>query len=77
MNWDQIAGNWKQFTGTVRERWGMLTDDDLTVIGGKKDQLVGKLQERYGITKEEAQRQADDWLQTHTDRPMRSGGGGF
>ena len=44
MNWDQIAGNWKQFKGTVKEKWGKLTDDDLEVIEGKKDQLVGRLQ---------------------------------
>ena len=49
MNWDQIAGNWKQFKGTVKEKWGKLTDDDLEVIEGKKDQLVGRLQERYRI----------------------------
>ena len=57
MNWDQIAGNWKQFKGTVKEKWGNLTDDDLEVIEGKKDQLVGKLQERYGYTKEQAEKE--------------------
>ncbi len=57
MNWDQVAGNWKQFQGTVKEKWGKLTDDDLTVIGGKRDQLLGKIQERYGITKEEAEKE--------------------
>ena len=59
MNWDQVAGNWKQFQGQVKEKWGKLTDDDLTVIGGKRDQLLGKIQERYGITKEEAQKEFD------------------
>jgi len=49
MNWDQIAGNWTQFTGKVKEQWGKLTDDDLTAIAGKRDQLAGKLQERYGF----------------------------
>jgi uncharacterized protein YjbJ (UPF0337 family) len=68
MNWDQVAGNWKQFSGKVREQWGKLTDDDLTVIGGKKDQLVGRVQERYGIAKDEAERQVDDWERTsYTD----------
>jgi uncharacterized protein YjbJ (UPF0337 family) len=49
MNWDQISENWKQVKGKVREKWGKLTDDDLTVIEGKRDQLIGKLQEKYGI----------------------------
>jgi len=62
MNWDQVAGQWKQVKGSAKEKWGKLTDDDLTQIGGKRDQFVGKLQERYGIAKEEAQRRADEWL---------------
>ena len=57
MNWDQVAGNWKQLKGTVREKWGKLTDDDLDVVAGKRDQLLGKIQERYGITKEEAEKE--------------------
>ena len=61
MNWDQIAGKWKQMKGDIRTRWGKLTDDDLDVIGGEKDKLVGHIQERYGIQKDEAQRQVDDW----------------
>jgi len=64
MNWDQLEGKWKQVKGSVRTRWGKLTDDDLDVIGGQKDQLVGKIQERYGIQKDEAQRQVDDWNST-------------
>ena len=59
MNWDQIEGNWKQLKGKFREKFGKLTDDDLEVIGGKKDVLVGRLQERYGYKKEEAEREAD------------------
>jgi uncharacterized protein YjbJ (UPF0337 family) len=55
MNWDQVAGNWKQFKGNVKQRWGKLTDQDLTAIEGKREQLIGKLQERYGIAKEEAE----------------------
>jgi uncharacterized protein YjbJ (UPF0337 family) len=61
MNWDQIAGNWKQFKGTVKEKWGKLTDDDLEVIEGKKDQLLGRLQERYGYTKEQAEKELNSW----------------
>ena len=53
MNWDQIKGNWKQFSGEARKQWGKLTDDDLTVAKGERDLLVGKVQERYGIAKEE------------------------
>ena len=61
MNWDQIEGNWKQFQGKVKEKWGDLTDDDLTRIGGKRDQLVGKLQERYGYEKARAERELDEF----------------
>jgi len=55
MNTDQIKGNWKQLKGKIKEKWGKLTDDDLTVINGQEEQLVGKLQERYGYTKEQAE----------------------
>ncbi|HUK24091.1 MAG TPA: CsbD family protein [Terriglobales bacterium] len=61
MNWDQIEGKWKQAKGAVKEKWGRLTDGDLDVIAGKRDQLIGKIQERYGITKEEAQTQVESW----------------
>ena len=61
MNWDQIAGNWKQAKGKMREQWGKLTDDDLVVIGGKRDQLVGRIQERYGIAREKAEDQVKEW----------------
>jgi uncharacterized protein YjbJ (UPF0337 family) len=64
MNWDTIKGQWKQLTGKVREKWGKLTDDDLTVIAGKKDQLVGKLQERYGYKKDRAERELDEFIRT-------------
>ncbi len=59
--WDQLAGGWKQFRGEVRKQWGKLTDDDLEYIGGQKDKLVGKLQERYGIAKDDAAGQVDRW----------------
>jgi uncharacterized protein YjbJ (UPF0337 family) len=61
MNWDQVEGKWKQLKGSAKEKWGKLTDDDLDVIAGRQDQLVGKLQERYGIAKDEAERQSDAW----------------
>jgi uncharacterized protein YjbJ (UPF0337 family) len=57
MNWDRIEGNWKQFKGQVKEQWGRFTDDELDVVAGKRDQFLGKLQEKYGLTKDEAQRQ--------------------
>ena len=59
MNWDQITGNWMQFKGKVKEKWGKLTDDDLTTIGGKRDQLVGVLQQKYGYTKSQAEQELD------------------
>lgn len=61
MNWDRVEGNWKQLKGKAREKWGKLTDSDFEQIAGKKDQLIGRIQERYGITREEAQKQADEW----------------
>ncbi len=61
MNSDTLAGDWKQIKGKVKEQWGKLTDDDLDIIAGKKDQLAGKIQKSYGISKEEADRQIDDW----------------
>src|SRR6478609_403364 len=61
MNWDQMEGKWKQMKGGLKEKFGKLTDDDLTMINGNRDKFVGKLQERYGYAKEEAQRRADEW----------------
>lgn len=60
MNQDRLAGEWKQFKGKVKEKWGKLTDDDLTYIDGKRDRLVGRLQERYGIAKDMAEKQLKD-----------------
>ncbi len=57
MNWDTIQGNWKQYTGKVKSQWGKLTDDQLTVIAGNRDQLAGKIQEAYGVSKDEAEEQ--------------------
>jgi uncharacterized protein YjbJ (UPF0337 family) len=62
MNWDQVKGKWKQTKGQVKEKWGKLTDDDLDVIDGKRQQLVGKIQEHYGIAKEVAEAQADEFV---------------
>lgn len=69
MNWDQIAGNWKQFTGNVKEKWGKLTDDDLTVVAGKRDQLAGLLQQKYGYAKEVAEQEVDDFIKAIRSDP--------
>jgi len=61
MNWDEVAGKWSQVKGSIKERWGKLTDDDLTVINGQREVLAGKIQERYGITKENAEEQIRQW----------------
>jgi uncharacterized protein YjbJ (UPF0337 family) len=63
MNEDTLKGQWMQFKGKVRERWGKLTNDDLDQIQGRAEQLVGKVQERYGIERDEAKRQVDRWMQ--------------
>jgi uncharacterized protein YjbJ (UPF0337 family) len=65
MNEDRIRGNWWQFKGKVKEKWGKLTDDDLEVIEGRSEQLIGKLQERYGIAKEEAEKQFKEFLRAN------------
>ena len=62
MNWEQVEGSWKQIKGGVRAKWAKLTDDDVELISGKKDTLLGKLQERYGMLKEDAERHVDQWL---------------
>ena len=61
MNWDQMEGKWKQAKGTVKQKWGKLTDDDLDVIAGSRDKLVGRIQERYGIAKDAAEKEVDTW----------------
>lgn len=61
MNWDQIQGKWKQVKGQVQQKWGDLTNDDLDVVDGKREELVGKVQARYGIAKEEAEKQVKEF----------------
>lgn len=61
MNWDQIKGKWKELQGDAKVRWGKLTDDDLTAAEGHRDKLVGAIQTRYGVAREEADRQVQDW----------------
>ena len=68
MNSDQLQGKWKQLKGVAKERWGKLTDDDLEVINGERDQLIGRIQERYGIAKDEARKQVDEWSYSESPR---------
>lgn len=63
MNWTQVEGQWKQMGSVIKSRWAKLTDDNLRNLSAKKDMLVGKIEERYGILKEEAEHQVDDWLE--------------
>ena len=67
MNWEQIQGNWHQAMGKAREQWGQLTDDDLSVVAGRRDQLAGKIQERYGVALDDAQKQIAAWQRLATD----------
>ena len=61
MNWDRIEGNWNQYKGSAKQQWGKLTDDQLEVASGKRDVLVGKIQEAYGISRDEAEKQISAW----------------
>ncbi|KIN61977.1 Stress response protein CsbD [Sulfitobacter noctilucicola] len=61
MNWDTVKGKWGQMTGEVKSKWGELTDDEITEAEGDREKLVGKIQERYGIAKDEAERQVDEF----------------
>ena len=69
MNWTQVEGKWGQLKGQLRSKWSKLTDDDIGVLDGKREALVGKLTERYGIMKDEAEQQVDGWLGSLDDRP--------
>jgi uncharacterized protein YjbJ (UPF0337 family) len=63
MNWDQIQGNWKQVSGKARETWGKITDDEMAKIAGQRDQLIGMIQTRYGVAKEEAETQVRKFVE--------------
>jgi uncharacterized protein YjbJ (UPF0337 family) len=62
MNWDIVKGNWNQAMGEIKKTWGKLTDDDVTYIAGERDKMLGKLQERYGWTRNEAESRLDNWM---------------
>lgn len=68
MNWDRIEGNWKQFKGQAREKWGKLSDDDIDVVAGRREQLIGRIQERYGIARDEAEKQVDQFQKSVSAR---------
>ena len=63
MNWETIEGRWQQVKGSLRSKWGKLTDDDVNLIAGKRDTLIGRLQERYGLARDKAERQVDEWIE--------------
>ena len=64
MNWDRIEGDWKQLKGQAQQKWAKLTDDDLSFIKGKREELVGKVQSLYGKRKDEVEREVDEWRRT-------------
>jgi uncharacterized protein YjbJ (UPF0337 family) len=64
MDWNRVEGNWKQFVGKIKTKWGKLTDDDLTLVNGRREQLEGKIQERYGQSRDQIRRDVDDWLKS-------------
>jgi uncharacterized protein YjbJ (UPF0337 family) len=72
MNWDQVAGQWNQMKADVKTKWAKLTDDDVAMVSAKKDALIGRIQERYGIVKEEAEKQVDEWIAKTTPRTPRN-----
>lgn len=73
MNWTQIEGKWDQLKGRIRTQWGKLTDDDISMLKGNRDELRGKLIERYGIAKEQAEEQINQWVSSFDadDQPRR------
>lgn len=62
MNWDRVEGSWKEFKGKAKQQWGKLTDDDVDVINGRRDELEGRLQNQYGYAKDKARTEVDSWL---------------
>ncbi|MEX0622994.1 CsbD family protein [Saccharospirillum sp.] len=69
MNWDTIEGNWKEYRGKAKEKWGKLTDDRLDVIAGRRDQLLGEIQKSYGVSKDEAEKQVTEFEEAKRDVP--------
>ena len=69
MNWDQVEGKWKQMKGSVREKWGKLTDSDYEQIAGSREKFIGRLQERYGYTREQAENSLNEWVNSDFQTP--------
>ena len=67
MDWNRVEGNWKQLRGRAKQQWGKLTDDDLTTVAGRREELAGKVQERYGIARDAARKQVDEWVRNADD----------
>jgi uncharacterized protein YjbJ (UPF0337 family) len=67
MDWNRVEGNWKQLKGKAKAQWGRLTDDDLTRAAGRREELAGRIQERYGLAKDAAQKQVDEWASKADD----------
>jgi len=76
MNWDQVEGKWKQMIGTLRTKWGMLTDSDFEQIAGNRDKFLGRLQERYGYTKDKAEKELEEWMRSEREETPRTRTGG-
>ena len=72
MNWDQVEGKWKQMKGSVRQKWGKLTDSDYEQIAGSRDKFVGRLQERYGYTRDKAEKELDEWMNAEPTEPVET-----
>jgi uncharacterized protein YjbJ (UPF0337 family) len=62
MNWHTVEGQWKEVKGKIRSKWGKLTDDDVSLVAGKRDALLGRIEQRYGVARDEAERQVDEWV---------------
>jgi uncharacterized protein YjbJ (UPF0337 family) len=77
MNQDQIEGKWKQLKGSFKAKWGKFTDDDITRMNGNREQIIGALQEKYGQTKEQAQKEFEAWYNSQQGENVRTGGGRF
>jgi uncharacterized protein YjbJ (UPF0337 family) len=67
MDWNRVEGNWRQLKGRAKQQWGKLTDDDLTAAAGRREELAGKVQERYGLAKDTARKQVDEWARSADD----------
>ena len=77
MDWNRIEGNWKQFKRKVKEKWDKLTEDDLTVINGRRDKLEGRIQQRYGFASDHVRKEVDDWIRWQPEKPTRLPSPGF